>query len=348
MEIFSEANQEIEQAELKIRSLEGGVGYEVDIDDNIQRLEQSHQQISEVLDTFRNIKSARTNSLINLQRRSSLGNQEAVMKESPSDYFSDSESSTVQIKHKLSRIFGSFDKGCRREVPVSKSRSVDMMLNDESLDEDFSKCFQSTPIVSDKNQRYSNQSTENLQSSLNSFNQSEVKSESLEEEIQTLQPSERKVLYIAKEIMTSEKVYVDVLKLLNIDFKNFIHDARKSSKSQIIPTEQFLKIFRYPRKYSLKSSLLIQIMSSNLPEMMMLNSELLRDFEERVQNWTSSRKISDIIVKKGPYLKLYTTYVKNHSSTKAHFEECCSKYPKFGKLVKVKPTYNASHTLINN
>ena len=42
----------------------------------------------------------------------------------------------------------------------------------------------------------------------------------------------------------------------------------------------------------------------------MLNSELLRDFEERVQNWTSSRKISDIIVKKGPYLKLYTTYVK--------------------------------------
>lgn len=44
--------------------------------------------------------------------------------------------------------------------------------------------------------------------------------------------------------------------------------------------------------------------------MMMLNSELLRDFEERVQNWTSTRKISDIIVKKGPYLKLYTTYVK--------------------------------------
>ena len=74
---------------------------------------------------------------------------------------------------------------------------------------------------------------------------------------------------------------------------------------------------------------------SNLPEMMMLNSELLRDFEERVQNWTSTRKISDIIVKKGPYLKLYTTYVKNHSITKTHFEECCSKYPKFGKLVKV-------------
>ena len=74
----------------------------------------------------------------------------------------------------------------------------------------------------------------------------------------------------------------------------------------------------------------------------MLNSELLRDFEERVQNWTSTRKISDIIVKKGPYLKLYTTYVKNHSITKAHFEECCSKYPKFGKLVKVRSSWESS------
>lgn len=132
----------------------------------------------------------------------------------------------------------------------------------------------------------------------------------------SLQPGERKILYIAKEIMTSEKVYVDVLKLINIDFRNFIQDARRNSKSQIIPTEQFLKIF------------------SNLPEIMMLNSELLRDFEDRVQNWNKHKKVSDIIVKKGPYLKLYTTYVKNYSSMTSHFESCCDKFPKFRKLVK--------------
>ena len=127
---------------------------------------------------------------------------------------------------------------------------------------------------------------------------------------------ERKVYYIAKEIMTSEKVYVDVLKLLNIDFRNFIQDARRNSKSQIIPTEQFLKIF------------------SNLPEIMMLNSELLRDFEDRVQNWTKYRKISDIIVKKGPYLKLYTTYVQNYSTMTSHFEASCERWPKFRRLVR--------------
>ena len=169
------------------------------------------------------------------------------MKESPSDYFSDSESSSVPhpVSQGFSRMFGSFDKGSRRHVPVTKSRSFDVMLNNESFEEDLSKCFQSSPI-NDRNQRNNNQSIENLVS--NSFDQSEVRSETLEDEIQTLQPNERKVLYIAKEIMTSERSYVDVLKLVNIDFRNFIQDARKNSKSQIIPTEPFLKIFRYIKK----------------------------------------------------------------------------------------------------
>ena len=128
---------------------------------------------------------------------------------------------------------------------MSKSRSVDVMLNNDSFEEDLPKCFQSSPIVTERNQRNNNQSTENLVSnSFNSFDESVAKSETLEDEIQTLQPTERKVLYIAKEIMTSERSYVDVLKLVNIDFKNFIQDARKNSKSQIIPTEPFLKIFR--------------------------------------------------------------------------------------------------------
>ena len=245
-QIFAGANQEIEAAEQKIRSLKVAGGDEVDLDHNIQRLEQSHQQISQVLTTFRSIKSARSDldrpqSLNNLLRQSSLGLQDvAAMKESPSDYFSDSESSN----QRFSRMFGSFDTGERRDTSVSKSRSVDIKLNDESFDEDVSKCVQSSPIVSDEHQRFSSQSTEKVETSLNSLDQSEAKSETLEEEMQTLQPNERKVLYIAKEIMTSEKVYVDVLKLLNIDFRNYIQDARKKSKSQIIPTEQFLKIFR--------------------------------------------------------------------------------------------------------
>jgi FYVE/RhoGEF/PH domain-containing protein 5/6 len=101
-----------------------------------------------------------------------------------------------------------------------------------------------------------------------------------------------------------------------MEFRNFIQEERQKSNSVLLPTEDLLKIF------------------SNLPELLMLNSELLGDFENRVQNWSKTKKIRDIIVSKGPYLKLYTAYAKNFSAMSSHFEECCKKYPTFGKLVK--------------
>ena len=127
---------------------------------------------------------------------------------------------------------------------------------------------------------------------------------------------ERKVYYIAKEIMTSEKTYVDVLKLINIDFRDFVQKARLESKSGILPDHDFVKLF------------------SNLPELMMLNEDLLRDFEDRVANWDRHKKIADVIIKKGPYLKLYTVYIRDFSAMNFHFDEVCQRYPKFGKLVK--------------
>ena len=128
--------------------------------------------------------------------------------------------------------------------------------------------------------------------------------------------TEKKVYYIAKEILTSERVYVDVLKLINIDFRDFIQKARLESKSGILPDHDFVKLF------------------SNLPELMMLNEDLLRDFEQRINNWEENKKIADVIIKKGPYLKLYTVYIRDFSAMNFHFDEVCQRYPKFGKLVK--------------
>jgi len=127
---------------------------------------------------------------------------------------------------------------------------------------------------------------------------------------------EKKVFYIAKEIMTSEKVYVDVLKLINIEFRDYVQKARLESKSGILPDHDFVKLF------------------SNLPELMMLNEDLLRDFEQRISKWDEIKKIADVIIKKGPYLKLYTVYIRDFSAMNFHFDEVCQRYPKFGKLVK--------------
>merc|ERR1719410_1770712 len=127
---------------------------------------------------------------------------------------------------------------------------------------------------------------------------------------------EKKVYYIAKEVMTSERVYVDVLRLLNIEFRDYVQRARFESKNGIMPDQDFVKLF------------------SNLPELMMLNEDLLRDFQERINNWDDHKKIADVIIKKGPYLKLYCVYIRDFSAMNFHFDECCNRYPKFSKLVK--------------
>jgi hypothetical protein len=122
------------------------------------------------------------------------------------------------------------------------------------------------------------------------------------------QRADRKLFFIAQEIMSSEKVYVDVLRLLTTEFREYVQKARQESKSGILPDQDFVKLF------------------SNLPELQMLNEDLLRDFEARIENWNNTKKISDVIVRKGPYLKLYTVYIRDFSAMNFHFEEMCSRY----------------------
>ena len=273
------------------------------------------------------------------------------------------------VKHGLHRLFGSFGKGRRKLYRVSTSQNKiqdeELKTSDDSQPQiisinDFTHLLNSLPAhgfeqshsnVGDKdeipdekvrnpiikpettNSISTNSTDTNLRNSFinrktdsspDNLNDSEDvehhKIEDISNEVKRSQnqivPMDKKILYVAKEIMTSEKVYVEVLKLLNIDFRNYIQEERQKSKSIVIPTEDFLKLF------------------SNLPELLMLNSDFLRDFEDRVHNWSKRRKISDVIVNKGPYLKLYTAYVKNFADMSSHFDECCKKYQKFGKLVK--------------
>ena len=129
------------------------------------------------------------------------------------------------------------------------------------------------------------------------------------------------MFFIAREIMTSERAFVGVLNLIQINFREFVLDvlnaaASKKSADAIIPREEFERIF------------------SNLRDLLILNGVLLNDFQERIKNWDTNKKIADVIVHKGAFLKLYTTYIKDFVQMNDHFEECCQRYPKFAKLVK--------------
>lgn len=128
---------------------------------------------------------------------------------------------------------------------------------------------------------------------------------------------EKKAFYIAQELMTSERVFIDVLKLLNVDFRQAVHAVAAEQKYSVIPDAELDKIL------------------NSLPQLQSLNEDLLRDLEQRIDNWNSIKKIADVIVRKGPFLKLYTTYIQNFESQCIYLEESCQKYPRFAKVVKV-------------
>ncbi|XP_011364206.1 FYVE, RhoGEF and PH domain-containing protein 6 isoform X2 [Pteropus vampyrus] len=125
-----------------------------------------------------------------------------------------------------------------------------------------------------------------------------------------------KVHYIAKEIMSSEKVFVDVLKLLHIDFRDAVAHASRQLGKPVIEDRILNQILYY------------------LPQLYELNRDLLKELEERMLNWTEQQRIADIFVKKGPYLKMYSTYIKEFDKNIALLDEQCKKNPGFAAVVR--------------
>ncbi|KFV71482.1 FYVE, RhoGEF and PH domain-containing protein 6, partial [Dryobates pubescens] len=125
-----------------------------------------------------------------------------------------------------------------------------------------------------------------------------------------------KVYHIAKEIMSSEKVFVDVLKLLHIDFRDAVAHASRQLGKPVIEDRVLNQILYY------------------LPQLYELNRDLLRELEERLAHWLDHQRIADIFVKKGPYLKMYSTYIKEFDKNIALLDEQCKKNAGFAAVVK--------------
>lgn len=129
-----------------------------------------------------------------------------------------------------------------------------------------------------------------------------------------LQGKERKAYMTAREIASSERVFVECLGILCVDFRNALKSA--SERDHVLPENELNKILSY------------------LPQLYNLNQELLRDFEARVNDWSCNPKIADVIVRKGPFLKMFSAYIRDFHSQSFLLDECVQKYPKFGAVVK--------------
>uniref|UniRef100_A0A8C0ZD29 FYVE, RhoGEF and PH domain-containing protein 6 n=1 Tax=Cyanistes caeruleus TaxID=156563 RepID=A0A8C0ZD29_CYACU len=125
-----------------------------------------------------------------------------------------------------------------------------------------------------------------------------------------------KVYHIAKEIMSSEKVGVSVLFVLRQDFRDAVAHASRQLGKPVIEDRILNQILYY------------------LPQLYELNRDLLRELEERLSHWLEHQRIADIFVKKGPYLKMYSTYIKEFDKNVALLDEQCKKNAGFAAVVK--------------
>ena len=136
-----------------------------------------------------------------------------------------------------------------------------------------------------------------------------------EDEVSAEVKQQRKVYNIAKEMMTSEREFVNVLKLLNVEFIEYLEEHKTELPNAYKGTFD-AKLF------------------NNLMEIQIFNSDLLKDFEQRVENWDREKKIADVIVRKGAFLMLYSTYVHDFQQMTNKFNDLCDKHPSFARLVK--------------
>ncbi|CAG5115277.1 unnamed protein product, partial [Candidula unifasciata] len=126
----------------------------------------------------------------------------------------------------------------------------------------------------------------------------------------------KKVFFIAKEIASSENTFVDVLKLLNLDFRLHISKLTETLGHPVVPTETLNKILDY------------------LPQLQNFNEDLLKDLKERIENWETNPRLADIFVKKGPFLKLYSSYIRNFENATATLEDVTKKNPAFASALR--------------
>ncbi|XP_066489327.1 FYVE, RhoGEF and PH domain-containing protein 4 isoform X2 [Tiliqua scincoides] len=112
-----------------------------------------------------------------------------------------------------------------------------------------------------------------------------------DQHVEAKETNEQKCYKIASELLHTERAYVSRLALLDqVFYCKLMDEANRGS----FPAEVVNKIF------------------SNISSINQFHSQfLLPELEKRMQEWDTSPRISDILQKLAPFLKMYGEYVKN-------------------------------------
>ncbi|NXM37957.1 FGD5 protein, partial [Gymnorhina tibicen] len=121
---------------------------------------------------------------------------------------------------------------------------------------------------------------------------------------------------IAQELMSSEKVYVEMLQLLCVDFYEgvlkVLGDDDENEQEQV----------------KLKQGL------SELPEIYKLHQDILEELEERVLKWQEHQKVADVFLSRKSRLNHHTAYIMQFDRNLALLDEKCLKYSQLATVIQ--------------
>ncbi|XP_063267257.1 FYVE, RhoGEF and PH domain-containing protein 5 isoform X2 [Prinia subflava] len=120
---------------------------------------------------------------------------------------------------------------------------------------------------------------------------------------------------IAQELMSSEKVYVEMLQLLRMDFYEGILKVLGDGDEN----EQEVK---------LKQGL------SELPEIYELHQDILKELEERVLKWDEHQKVADVFLSRKSRLNHHTAYIMQFDRNLALLDKTCLKYSQLATMIQ--------------
>uniref|UniRef100_A0A3B4EZ92 FYVE, RhoGEF and PH domain-containing protein 6-like n=1 Tax=Pundamilia nyererei TaxID=303518 RepID=A0A3B4EZ92_9CICH len=108
----------------------------------------------------------------------------------------------------------------------------------------------------------------------------------------------------------------DFLSVYQQDFRDSVSKASRQSGKPVI-----------------EDRLLNQILYS-LPQLYELNQNLLSELRQRIAKWNENPQVADIFLKQGPYLKMYSTYIREFDRNVVLLDEQTKKNPAFGAVVR--------------
>ncbi|CAG2176796.1 unnamed protein product, partial [Oppiella nova] len=119
---------------------------------------------------------------------------------------------------------------------------------------------------------------------------------------------QQKLYYIARELYSSEEVFIDVLHLLNDDFRSVAEPH--------LPDDVLQPILKL------------------LPQLLQINEQLVTDLKDRIDDWPNHQRISDVLVKICPFLKQYSLYIRDFEHITTAYDEALRRYPSFAAAVR--------------